>query len=418
VNYYSGPGNLGLYSTAYGVAELFWYFTDSIGAALSPKIPKLDPLIASRVTAQTTRQALMIGFPVALLFGLAGVFLIPWAYSDRFRPSVIPFLYLLPGIISMVVTKIISADLNGRGKTQYTTYASVATVFLILVLDIILIPRFGIAGAAIAASIAYITSSIMMVTFFRRETGLPLRQILILNRQNLLFMTRRSFTWVAWIRTQLKKWLRPVRDTQNTEIPQTPPARTSFLQLRMIYTFRPDEERSPHSVPTGYRLVHYQPEFETAWVQLLNESREFSKFTTQTLWTEILSGLIPEGGVFIEYQGKLVAAAAVCYRKEVAPHAVLMYVIVLPEHRGLGLGKIVTNQVMAAARQAGYPGMVLYTDDGRLPAIQMYLGLGFQPDLETQIDTQERWQRVLQRIRVEIRGKGTAKQNDENMFPG
>jgi hypothetical protein len=65
----------------------------------------------------------------------------------------------------------------------------------------------------------------------------------------------------------------------------------------------------------------------------------------------------------------------------------------------LGLGKIVTTQVMAVAYQAGYPGIVLATDERRLHAIRMYLGLGFQPELGTHLGAQEQWEQVLQQIR-------------------
>lgn len=56
------------------------------------------------------------------------------------------------------------------------------------------------------------------------------------------------------------------------------------------------------------------------------------------------------------------------------------FVATAPEARGRGLGGQATQAVLAAFAARGLRQAVLETDDGRLGAISLYLGLGFVPE--------------------------------------
>ncbi len=171
----------------------------------------------------------------------------------------------------------------------------------------------------------------------------------------------------------------------------------SAPQLRMLARF--DEGIGEHSFPlVDYRLTQYDGTNPDEWVDLLNRSAEFGKWNRARLRAELLSLLIPEGGVFIEHEGQLVAGAAVCYARRFSPYALLNYAVVLPQYRRRRLGTVVTLKSMTVARAAGYPGMMLQTDDFRYAAIRTYLRLGFQPDIDVGNDSGIRWRRVLTKL--------------------
>jgi O-antigen/teichoic acid export membrane protein len=179
VNFISGPFSVGLYTTGVTMAELLWYIPNSLSGALFPKVSNLEKNVATRITAQSCRQTLLVSLPLSVLFGAAGVYMIPFFYGAAFTPSVAPFLWLLPGILSMGVNKILSANLSGRGKPQYATYTSGITVIATIILDLTLIPTLGIVGAAIASSIAYTASAILSVIWFNHENQTNWRQVLL-----------------------------------------------------------------------------------------------------------------------------------------------------------------------------------------------------------------------------------------------
>jgi mycothiol synthase len=72
----------------------------------------------------------------------------------------------------------------------------------------------------------------------------------------------------------------------------------------------------------------------------------------------------------------------------------LHWVGVAPEARGKGLGRAVCVRALERFRELGCRGAVLETDDHRLPALRMYLGMGFVPAYRHPSDA-ERWAAVM-----------------------
>ena len=201
VNFYAGAASVGLYSVSVSTAELIWYIPNSISSALFPKSSTIDKGTAANLTAQACRQTLVVSSLLALFLAVTGPFLIPFIYGDNFQDAVPAFLWLLPGILSVSLSKIISANLSGTGKPQYTTYTSAITVVITIALDIALIPLLGIVGAAIASSIAYIASAILSVWWFSRETHTNWLDVIIPKRDDLSILLKQTQKLVNnWIK--------------------------------------------------------------------------------------------------------------------------------------------------------------------------------------------------------------------------
>jgi O-antigen/teichoic acid export membrane protein len=202
VNFFSGAGAVGLYTTSVSTAEILYYVPNGVSSALFPKVPGLKPETASALTARLSRLVLLVLVPVTILFGLAGAILIPFVFGEQFGPSVTAFLLLLPGIIGISLSKILSADLSGRGKPHYATYTALCTLALTILLDIIMIPRYGINGAAIASSIAYLSSAGLLSYWFCSETGSALRELLVPTTADLHLVQQRSQSTIQRLRTK------------------------------------------------------------------------------------------------------------------------------------------------------------------------------------------------------------------------
>lgn len=175
---------------------------------------------------------------------------------------------------------------------------------------------------------------------------------------------------------------RAVRRGGNPPLPGPP-------QLRMRYEFGAAAFPVP-PLPPSCHFESYSRGGEAGWVELLNRSGEFGEFTRRKLSAEVLKELVPHCGVFVVHEGQRVATASACSFAANAPCATLMYVVVAPEHRGKGLGAAVTAEVLERCRRAGFSGVVLQTDDYRLPAIRTYMKLGFVP-LHDDPATRARW---------------------------
>jgi ribosomal protein S18 acetylase RimI-like enzyme len=178
------------------------------------------------------------------------------------------------------------------------------------------------------------------------------------------------------------------KDVSTKKIPET--------RLQMKYVFTGSEDFSLYKqLPDGFFEVRYFAGLEYKWLELINSSGEFGVWNIDLLKKKILKDLVDQGGVLVSSGNSYVACASICERDDFKPNALLMYVIVKKEYRGLGLGKFVSTHAMSTAQQLGYPGVVLRTDDYRVPAIKMYSQLGFLYDYESGLYSMSKWNALV-----------------------
>ena len=101
-------------------------------------------------------------------------------------------------------------------------------------------------------------------------------------------------------------------------------------------------------------------------------------------------------------RGTRIVASTFASWQELGRVGVLDYVACHPEHRGRGLGRAVCLGVLEFFAGRGYESVTLLTDDVRLPAIALYLSLGFAPDM-TREDMPGRWQAVRHQLAANSR---------------
>lgn len=182
IGYFLSQTEVAYYYVAVIIAERLHYLTKSVrivmlpAASYSKANQEKMPLIA--------RLNLLIVAVGAGLLALLAHWLIPLVFSTQYNPAVKPLLYLLPGIIAITLPKLLSADFAARGLPKYDLYASAVNFIVNLGLNLWLIPRYGISGAAISSSISYIIAASLTAYFYRRITGLPFREFLLPQRND------------------------------------------------------------------------------------------------------------------------------------------------------------------------------------------------------------------------------------------
>ena len=72
--------------------------------------------------------------------------------------------------------------------------------------------------------------------------------------------------------------------------------------------------------------------------------------------------------------------------------------------KGIGAGRTIALAALYALRERGYTSAMLSTDDDRLPAICLYLSLGFEPYYSHE-SHKERWERIFEAIAAAKSGK-------------
>lgn len=161
---------LGYYSLAVSIAELVFFFPNAVAAFFFPHVAGASRADADRQVGQVSRVTL-------LMTAVVGVALVPVAalginvVLPAFGPS-LPALYvLLPGVVAISVSKVLSGYVSGLGLTGWTSAVTILAFVVNLVLNVVLIPRFGIVGASAASLISYTLSSVAFSVLAGRLAG-------------------------------------------------------------------------------------------------------------------------------------------------------------------------------------------------------------------------------------------------------
>ena len=181
-----GVAATGLYSVAVNLAELILFLPVSIRMSLLPMVAAGSITEANRLTSMACRHTMFLSVLVALSFIVAGPIAIPFVYGENFTGAVVPLMILLPGIILLAQARIIYSDLVGRGRPEVSTISAAVGMVATVILDLLLIPSYGIGGAAIASTCAYTIEFLVAVFCFVRISQLPWNEVLLLQNGDLL----------------------------------------------------------------------------------------------------------------------------------------------------------------------------------------------------------------------------------------
>lgn len=168
---------LGYYSLALSLADLVSVATTALAAAVLPQQAKGTLAEAAEITARACRVNLVLA--TLLVLGLATVAypLVASVYGAAFLPSIVPLLLLLPGVALGSMTRPLGFYLLRTDRPLLQSAIIGLSAFLGLALSVALIPPLGVAGAAIAASLSGAVLMASQLTWFLRESGLPLGDV-------------------------------------------------------------------------------------------------------------------------------------------------------------------------------------------------------------------------------------------------
>jgi O-antigen/teichoic acid export membrane protein len=166
------PEQLGFYVIAVGLVERLWILPASVGNALLPHLTnskERDPALSAMIARHVM---VWVGLACLVIFVLADV-VIRVLYSSEYAPAIAPLRWLLPGIFTLSIGKVVVGELLARKKPGYTLWASSIAALINVVGNFVLVPRMGLSGAAIASSVSYSMLSLFVVYCYLWETGLP-----------------------------------------------------------------------------------------------------------------------------------------------------------------------------------------------------------------------------------------------------
>ena len=188
---FQGAYAAGLYAVAVSLAELLQYLPNSIDAVLFPDVSQGALIAVEERTIRLSRLTVLITATGGLLLGLLGYPIMRLLFGVAFTAGYPALLLLLPGMLVLGQSKVIFSEMLGRGYARYPALASWISLLVTVALDFLLIPRWGILGAALASTLAYTVSAAAGAWYYRRLTGIGARELYGIRPDEVLAIGRR-----------------------------------------------------------------------------------------------------------------------------------------------------------------------------------------------------------------------------------
>lgn len=173
---------IGVYSIGVALADKTVYIPDAVKEILLSKLAKGKK---EEEVARATRMCFPISIIMVIAIFMVGAPLIDFLYGSEYSGAFSVTVICVFGTAVMVFFKMI-AQYNVVNKKQIINVIMLSVSVLVnIVLNILLIPKYGIIGAAIASIIGYFICAIVFVVYFSKVSSIPIREIVFLTKDDL-----------------------------------------------------------------------------------------------------------------------------------------------------------------------------------------------------------------------------------------
>jgi O-antigen/teichoic acid export membrane protein len=173
---------VGVYSIAVGQGELLWILPTAVGFVLFPRVAALarsDPERAAVETAVLLRWSVLLTTVAAAAVAVVAAPLTRIVYGSAFAAAVTPLRILLVGIVASSFLQVLSSLLLGSGRLRLLIQTTAVGFGLNLGLNLVLIPRFGMNGAAVSSAISYTITGVLLTLVARKHMPALRRQSML-----------------------------------------------------------------------------------------------------------------------------------------------------------------------------------------------------------------------------------------------
>ncbi len=171
------PRELGLYAVAVAVTSVVGFLPGALGIVTLAKGSNLRLQDARKMISNSFRLSV-----VSLVLLCGGLFLAaPWlihlVLGREFLSSTLPCRILLPGTVALGTAQVLYDGARALGDPILTFYAEGVSMAVTCGGLYLLLPRYGIVGAALTSSLAYSLALAAVLALFRVRLGIGLKDL-------------------------------------------------------------------------------------------------------------------------------------------------------------------------------------------------------------------------------------------------
>ena len=172
IGYYLSPSEVGIYATAVLFAQTLTLIPTAVQHVTAPMTAALhgkgDTDGVRQLFHSTLKKSLIISTISAIAIATAGPYIINIIFTDAFSSSYVPLLILLVGYAFSSTYGAVGATLSSIGKVKVSFRIHAICALFNIVLNTLLIPIFGIVGAALSTTGTMVANFTITISIVRR----------------------------------------------------------------------------------------------------------------------------------------------------------------------------------------------------------------------------------------------------------
>ncbi|HVN86602.1 MAG TPA: oligosaccharide flippase family protein [Candidatus Binatia bacterium] len=178
------PADVAFYAIATRLAELVFNVPESLGMVVYPRQAGSSKQRVEDLTATACRHTIFVTSVAAVGLVTIGPWLIRLWYGAAYAPVAAPLPYLVVGVIMMSVFFMFTRNFTSQNRQEVNLLSSVVALGGNFGLNIVLVPRMGIAGAGLSSAISYSLGAAILASIYFRESGKRVRDVVVLQRSD------------------------------------------------------------------------------------------------------------------------------------------------------------------------------------------------------------------------------------------
>jgi len=170
IEYFRSTAELGVYAQAVRFAQLLWLLPNIAAALIYPSLAAADKGFDENRLLQMVRAGLVLS--LLLVAGvLSAAAILYGGLISAFKAGFTALAWMLPGYYFFIITLMLAAYFSAKKKLLVNLAGSLICLVIILTGDILLIPAYGIKGAAFSNSAAYTLTTVFNMYIFIKISG-------------------------------------------------------------------------------------------------------------------------------------------------------------------------------------------------------------------------------------------------------
>lgn len=167
----AGLGPAAIYLVATRISEVSTQVANAWTSFLFPAVATVDA--PSRLTGGVIRAVIVTVIAMSIGLAVVGPAILGILFGPPYDTGYPALVVLLISSIPLSYSRLISADIKGRGRPGLVSMASMMGVPITIVGDLVLVPIYGIVGAAAVSLVAYGGTAIVLSQVYQDVSGIP-----------------------------------------------------------------------------------------------------------------------------------------------------------------------------------------------------------------------------------------------------